>query len=272
MGYIYKITNKVNNKVYIGQTIRTLEERWQQHLAAAKRQENRRLYDSMNHHGYENFIIEPIIEASNEELNNLEMYYIAKYQSTDTLYGYNMTAGGGAIAGSLPPEVEAVRAAKISAALSGRKQPQELIQKRSDALRGKPRSLESRLKYSEAQKLRYLRNPISHRRGICLSDETKQKLREANLGKKQSDETKAKRKAAISQLKWWNNGTKNIRALECPDGFVAGRINFKLTEEGQKNSCHKGSRWFTNGLENCMAYSCPNGFWPGRTWFNKEAK
>ena len=58
MGYIYKITNTINNKIYIGQTSKTIEERFKAHISKAKQHINRYLYDAMNHYGYENFIIE----------------------------------------------------------------------------------------------------------------------------------------------------------------------------------------------------------------------
>ena len=58
MGYIYKIINLSNQKIYIGQTKKTIEERFQSHLKLAKNHVNRYLYDAMNKYGYNNFIIE----------------------------------------------------------------------------------------------------------------------------------------------------------------------------------------------------------------------
>ena len=48
MGYIYKITNSINGKLYIGQTRKTIEERFQAHLKNAQKHINRYLYDAMN--------------------------------------------------------------------------------------------------------------------------------------------------------------------------------------------------------------------------------
>ena len=58
MGYIYKITNLINNKLYIGQTKKTIEERFKAHIKVARQHKNRYLYDAMNKYGYENFKIE----------------------------------------------------------------------------------------------------------------------------------------------------------------------------------------------------------------------
>jgi group I intron endonuclease len=95
MGFIYKITNKINNKIYIGQTRLSLEERWKAHIKKAQQYPNRYLYDAMNHYGYENFIIEKIEECLNDELDLREQYWISFYNSTDPDIGYNLTNGGG---------------------------------------------------------------------------------------------------------------------------------------------------------------------------------
>lgn len=268
MGYIYKITNTVNNKVYIGQTIRAIEERFSRHLAEARNHTNRPLYDSMNHYGYDKFCVEQIVEAPDEQLNELEAFYISKYNSTDRFIGYNLTTGGDSYRVCLSEEAEARRVAKIAAAHKGRTQSKETIEKRVAKLKGQKRTNEQRQRFSEAQKERFKNSPGT-RLGSTVSNETKQKLREANLGKKQSEETKLKRKESISKLKWWNNGTENVRAIECPEGFVSGRINFKPSEESKAKSSHKGTKWFTNGIENRMTYECPEGFWPGKT-FKKD--
>ena len=62
IGYIYKITNRLNQKAYIGKTIYTVEERWQEHIRDSKRDrcKDRPLYRAMNKYGIENFSIEQI--------------------------------------------------------------------------------------------------------------------------------------------------------------------------------------------------------------------
>lgn len=95
MGYIYKITNSVNQKVYIGQTKKTIEERFQAHIKKAKLHINRYLYDAMNKYGYDNFIIEEIEQCADSQLDEREIYWIAFYKSNNKNYGYNMTEGGG---------------------------------------------------------------------------------------------------------------------------------------------------------------------------------
>ena len=92
MPYIYKITNKINNKIYIGMTYRTVAERWNEHCNSYKyaRDNHRPLYNAMNKYGLENFSIEVIEETDNPE--EREKYWIEQYNSFK--YGYNATKGG----------------------------------------------------------------------------------------------------------------------------------------------------------------------------------
>lgn len=94
MGYIYKITNTINNKVYIGQTVKTVQKRFIQH----KNNSNKKyfsqitLYKAFNKYGIENFKCEEIEEVKNEDLDEREKYWIKYYNSY--LNGYNSTIGG----------------------------------------------------------------------------------------------------------------------------------------------------------------------------------
>lgn len=81
---IYKITNKVNGKIYIGLTKNSLKDRWRGHLNRAKNNSERNvyLYNSINFYGKENFSIEKIdVAESNFELNEKEKYWAEYYNS-----------------------------------------------------------------------------------------------------------------------------------------------------------------------------------------------
>ena len=88
-GYIYKITNKVNGKSYIGQTRYTIEFRWRQHL---HKKDNTYFHNAIKKYGVDNFIVEKLEECNIEDLNEKEIYYIAKYNTFKD--GYNLTIGG----------------------------------------------------------------------------------------------------------------------------------------------------------------------------------
>ena len=92
MNYIYKITNKINGKAYIGQTITTIKDRMYKHYSHAKVATTGIDY-AIQKYGKENFIVEQIYEASeDEDLDKLEVYYIALYDTFNN--GYNLTPGG----------------------------------------------------------------------------------------------------------------------------------------------------------------------------------
>ena len=94
MPYIYKITNKINDKVYIGKTLDTVEKRWKEHCRDSQKKniKNRPLYSAMNKYGLNNFIIEEIEQCNEEALNEREQYWIEYFGSFK--YGYNATLGG----------------------------------------------------------------------------------------------------------------------------------------------------------------------------------
>ena len=94
MGYIYKIQNLINNRVYIGQTVKSCEKRFQQHKNNYDKPyfSQLTLYKAFKKYGLENFSFEPIEEIENEKLDEREKYWIDYYDSYKN--GYNMTLGG----------------------------------------------------------------------------------------------------------------------------------------------------------------------------------
>ena len=94
MGYIYKIENTTNNKIYIGKTTKTIEERWKEHCKNSKADKltGRPLYFAMRKYGVDCFSIKEIEECSNDIINEREIYSIKFYESFEN--GYNATRGG----------------------------------------------------------------------------------------------------------------------------------------------------------------------------------
>jgi group I intron endonuclease len=96
MGYIYKITNTINNKCYIGQTKQIKPEyRWNDHIASMKtgRKGCPLLMASAKKYGIECFKFEIIIICFDNDLDKYEVEYIKKYNSL-VPNGYNITYGG----------------------------------------------------------------------------------------------------------------------------------------------------------------------------------
>lgn len=191
MAIIYKATNKVSGKKYIGQTGRDLSDRIKQHcldsspcLAFSR---------AIKKYKLESFEWVILYETDDPfTLNFMENYYIAKY---DTLApnGYNLNTGGGK---SFIVSDETRRRMSESA----KKVPSAVKQQNALGNRnrlGKKASDETKHKMS-----------VSHK-GKILSDETKQKISTANKGRKRkpfSEETK--RKMSVAQ-----RGNKNAKKL-----------------------------------------------------------
>ena len=180
MGYVYKITNTVNNKSYIGISIHEPEkDRIQKHLSGHG---NRVIANAVKKYGRDAFTYEVLEEnVFDEFLPDLEVAYIANF-NTVVPNGYNLTHGGD---GAGPPSKETRR--KISKSLTGKTLPAEHRRKISEGGKGKKRSAETRRKISKA------------RMGITLSEETRRKISEsrqgeknANFGKSPSAETRRK--------------------------------------------------------------------------------
>lgn len=100
MPYIYKITNHINGKVYIGKTSLSIQERFEEHKrdSIRGRMEKRPLYDAFSKYGIDNFEIEEIEQVENDEIaSDREQYWIKEYNSyigSPNSNGYNATLGG----------------------------------------------------------------------------------------------------------------------------------------------------------------------------------
>ena len=93
-GFIYKITNTINGKYYIGQTIQNVKERFYQHCATkcSKAVSNMAIHRAIKKYGKSNFTVEVIEEIDSTNLNDRERYWIKYYNSYNN--GYNSTKGG----------------------------------------------------------------------------------------------------------------------------------------------------------------------------------
>lgn len=93
-GFIYKITNTINSKSYIGQTIQNVKDRFYQHCATkcSKAVSNMAIHRAIKKYGKSNFTVEVIEEIDSANLNDRERYWIKYYNSYNN--GYNSTKGG----------------------------------------------------------------------------------------------------------------------------------------------------------------------------------
>lgn len=104
MSCIYKVTNNINGKVYIGQTVRTPRDRWRQHVQDAYNESKcLHLCAAILKYGEENFTVEAIEFCPQDQLDEREIYWIKQYNSQEE--GYNITAGGKGTNKEVPQEL-----------------------------------------------------------------------------------------------------------------------------------------------------------------------
>lgn len=195
LGIIYKATNTVNGKCYIGQTIQTFKRRKAEHLRAAFSPRNKRynthFYRAIREYGKENFTWEVLAEGILiDDLNSKEIAEIRVHNSFGRT-GYNSHLGGGN--GRLISEETRE---KLAAAKQGTRLSIETRAKISESNRGRCVSAETIKKISDAQK------------GKFVSDEIRKKISQAgmgirniNFGKRPSDETR--RRQSETMLRVW---------------------------------------------------------------------
>ena len=156
---VYAITNIVNNKKYIGQSV-DVYLRWCNHKSALKnnRHNNEHLQNAWNTYGAENFTFEVLEICDIDNIDNVEQYYIALFDCMNNKYGYNRESGGH----------------------NNRSVSEESRKKMSDKRRGIRLTDEHKRKIGLASK------------GHTLSEDSRDKIREALVGIKRSDETRQK--------------------------------------------------------------------------------
>ncbi len=94
MGCIYKITNCINQKLYVGLTLSDAETRFKKHISMIYSNGCSALYGAIKKYGIESFIVETIcLSNDKKELMNLEKHYISEL-NTVSPNGYNLTTGG----------------------------------------------------------------------------------------------------------------------------------------------------------------------------------
>lgn len=131
---VYKITNKITNKVYIGITNQGSGARYRHHWYESRIGEPSPIHRSMAKYGEENFTLEIIDFADTyDELKEKEKYWIKQYNSTDRNIGYNLTEGGDGTFGRKHSEETKE---KIRQKALGRKASEETKRKMSESKKG----------------------------------------------------------------------------------------------------------------------------------------
>lgn len=191
-GTIYKVTNIINNKSYIGQTTR-FNRRKMEHI----RSSNKSIYKDYNwpfhkairKYGDTNFVWDIIYSGScnSDLLNELEMLFIDLYETYKK--GYNANYGGGSNRGCIRSEETKKKLSEIN---KGKKLSSETIKKIVLKTTGKKRSIEFKLNLSRLHK------------GKSISEDARKKMSLSKIGKKRSPES-------IEKTRQGNKGKNNYR-------------------------------------------------------------
>lgn len=234
IGTIYLIKNKINNKLYIGQTIRSLQERMHEY---ERGDGNDYINNSIKKYGFNNFEFSIIDTAATiDELNEKEIYYINKYNTRDKAIGYNIEYGG---RNSIPAEETRE---KMSKSHKGIKQSEEWISKRvhkqgsEAALKyGKPKTDEEK-KYLSKNSPKFWQNKQR-------SDETKEKIRQTKLNSGMSEKTVAAICKPVYKL---NLTTKDIKKFQSTkEASINEGVNQSTISRWCKNNKIVGEfRWY----------------------------
>lgn len=214
-GYVYLVTNNVTGKCYVGQTVKTVAQRWGEHVKHAAKSKVPS-GKSIAKHGKDAFTVREIDTAvSREDLDNKETRWIAFYD-TVVPKGYNLSVGGKGRSGMpLTPEHKA----RISAALKGRERSPEHCASLSTANKGGTRTPEHKARISAGL------------RGHTHTTEARAKISFANKGKLYTPEVKARISATL---------TGRTLTPEHRDKIIAGMKTHSPEAKTKMSASHRG--------------------------------
>lgn len=213
MRFIYLVRNLLNGKCYVGQT-KNFTERVRGHLREADNGKGYAFHAAIRKHGKESFVFEVIEECDDEIANERERIWIERFDSFKR--GYNLTSGGDCF------EFSEETLQKIRDANSNLTDEDRYI--RGSAFRGKHLSEEHKQKLCEANKGK---KPPPH------SPETLQKMSESMRGKNtgpKSEEHRRKLSEARKQWKLTEEQKANIKANKKP---ISDETRQKLSDAGK---------------------------------------
>jgi group I intron endonuclease len=186
MHYIYRITNTLDQKVYIGVSVNP-NYRWRQHQAYSKQHKSPQyIHHAIAKYGLDNFKFEIIDFGLNSwHTDCLEVNYIKMYDSMNTEKGYNIRLGGNISTHSKETKEKMSKSMFIQIATKGHPATGRMATEEQRELLRKIR----------------LENPLDY------TDELRQKMSEAHIGNTDSEETKVKK--SISAKSGWDKRRRN---------------------------------------------------------------
>ncbi len=190
---IYKITNRINNKIYIGQSI-NCEKRFNEHKSSEHNKHLKRAYDK---YGLENFSFEVLEETEESLLNERETYYIEFFNSINPKIGYNKRAGG-----DKPYYSDEMKAKLKEKRWGSDEQHRKARDRMSDPILDAARRKaikDAWANKSEEEKALHIEKSTAPHIGSHLSEETRKKMSESH--KEEWKSRKNRKRSEASNLK-----------------------------------------------------------------------
>ena len=205
MHYLYKITNQLNGKIYIGQS-NNPEYRWKQHKYDSQRTDPiQYIHRAIAKYGIQNFVFETIAGCQTQEDTDFtEDQLINQYDSRNNDKGYNLKAGGSHGAHS-----EETKQKQSEATI-------RQITEKGHPAAGRIVSQETR----ELMRKIRLENPIDY------TPEKRKNMSEAHIGIKDSEETKQKKSESAKEA--WEKRIDYSRKCSAPGCQVSGKAKYKI--------------------------------------------
>ena len=180
---IYKVTNKISGNIYIGQTVKSLEERKHSHIISSKNPKSK-FHKAIKSYGIDNFNWEAVDTAkTKDELNQKEIQYISEYNSIED--GYNMVEGGTGGYNEFAVKANRLKKGKTYEEIySSPEMIERMLESRRVNGTWPEFSKEEKIKYSIMGAIAKMKTGYKH------SEETIEKIRQSQIGKVIPEETK----------------------------------------------------------------------------------
>ena len=255
-GYIYKTTNLINGKIYIGKkkSNKFLDNNY---LGSGKI-----IRQAIEKYGKDNFSVELLEKCDSlDALNEKEKYYIEYYNSQNLTIGYNISFGGDG----------GITWGNDKHPFKDKHHTEESKRKNSEHCKGRVpwnKGKKGIKKMSEETKEKIRLKNLGKKKhrikkhNVPMKEETKEKLRQLNLGKKIPIERveKIRTTQLNKHLHWFNNGVVEIKASDCPIGYTLGRLKMSSEQKQKLSNSHRGKLPWNKGLskENTPSLARPN--------------
>lgn len=196
-GIIYKVTNKVNGKIYIGQTTQALRRRAQGHFADVSMNRDKSIFHkALKKYDREDFVWEILEYCSTKaELDEMEFHYIRQYNSFGP-GGYNLTLGGAGVVGFSHTAATKIKISEqqlgTANSFFGKNHTDEAIKKIRESSTERTHTLEHKLAIIGNGNYFY---------GKTHTQEVKDKIAEANKKRVWSDASR--KKLSEARKKYW---------------------------------------------------------------------